>query len=99
MVGKWLLGKPKVLILDEPTRGIDIGAKLEVYQLMYDLAESGAGVLVISSDIEELLGTCDRILVMSLGRITGSFPRSKFDRETIMSSALVHHMRPAGELA
>ena len=84
----------QVLILDEPTRGIDVGAKLEVYQLMHDLAESGAGVLVISSDIEELLGTCDRILVMSLGRVTGSFSRADFDRESIMASALVHHMRP-----
>ena len=85
-----------MLILDEPTRGIDVGAKLEVYQLMHDLAEGGAGVFVISSDIEELLGTCDRMLVMSLGRITGSFSRAEFDRENIMASALVHHMRAEG---
>ena len=88
VLAKWLLAKPNVLILDEPTRGIDVGAKSEVYQLIHDLADKGAGVLVISSEIEELAGICDRILVMNRGEITGEFRREEFDRETILAAAL-----------
>jgi ribose transport system ATP-binding protein len=86
--GKWLLAEPKVLILDEPTRGIDVGAKFELYQLIHQLADRGAGVLVISSEIEELMGICDRILVMRHGEIRGTFPREEFDREKILAAAL-----------
>ena len=64
---KWLLAEPSVLILDEPTRGIDVGAKTEIYGLINDLVARGAGVLVISSEIEELIGICDRILVLNRG--------------------------------
>ena len=88
VLGKWLLTEPKVLILDEPTRGIDVGAKFEIYQLIHQLADRGAGVLVISSEIEELTGICDRILVMRHGAITGEFPREQFDREKILAAAL-----------
>ena len=88
VLGKWLLAEPKVLILDEPTRGIDVGAKFELYQLIHQLADRGAGVLVISSEIEELMGICDRILVMRQGEITGEFPRGAFDREKILAAAL-----------
>lgn len=88
VLGKWLLAEPKVLILDEPTRGIDVGAKFEIYQLIHQLADRGAGVLVISSEIEELIGICDRILVMRQGEITGEFPREEFDREKILAAAL-----------
>ena len=88
VLGKWLLAKPKVLILDEPTRGIDVGAKSEIYQLIHDLADRGAGVLVISSELEELTGLCDRILVLSQGRLTGEFPRVDFDPERILHAAL-----------
>ena len=86
--GKWLLTRPKVFILDEPTRGIDIAAKLKVYDLINQLAEQGAGILMISSEIEELLGMCDRILVMRRGRIQDTFRASEFNRETILRAAL-----------
>jgi len=88
VLGKWLLAKPKVLILDEPTRGIDVGAKSEIYRLIYQLADRGAGVLVISSELEELVGLCDRILVMRHGEISGEFRRDSFDREKILAAAL-----------
>lgn len=88
VLAKWLLRSPKVLILDEPTRGIDVGAKFEIYQLIHQLADRGAGVLVISSELEELIGICDRILVMRHGEITEEFPRSRFHRERILAAAL-----------
>ncbi|MBI3414841.1 MAG: sugar ABC transporter ATP-binding protein [Verrucomicrobia bacterium] len=93
VLGKWLLAEPKVLILDEPTRGIDVGAKFEIYQLIHQLADRGAGVLVISSEIEELIGICDRLLVMRHGELTGEFRREEFDREKILGSAL-HASKP-----
>mgnify|MGYP000297783057 CR=1 FL=1 len=88
VLAKWLLVQPRVLILDEPTRGIDVGAKFEIYQLILGLADGGAGVLVISSEIEELLGLCDRILVMSRGEIRDELRREVFDRERILRAAL-----------
>lgn len=71
ILGRWLLTKPEILLLDEPTRGIDVGAKYEIYQLINDLAAQGKGVIMVSSEMPELLGVCDRILVMSGGRIAG----------------------------
>ena len=88
VLAKWLLAEPEVLILDEPTRGIDVGAKSEIYQLIRGLADRGAGVLVISSELEELAGLCDRIFVMNRGRITGEFAYGNFDRERILNAAL-----------
>jgi ribose transport system ATP-binding protein len=89
---KWLLAKPGVFILDEPTRGIDVGAKAEVYALINGLAEQGAGILVISSELEELIGLCDRLLVMNQGEIRDELSRAQFNRERIMRAAL--HDRP-----
>jgi len=88
VLAKWLLNEPKMFILDEPTRGIDVGAKFEVYSLINQLAERGAGVLMISSEIEELIGMCDRILVMSRGRIRDEINCHEFDRERILKAAL-----------
>ncbi len=88
VLGKWLLAEPRVLILDEPTRGIDVGAKFEIYQLIHHRADQGAGILLISSEIEELMGICDRILVMCQGAIAGEFQRPEFDRERILAVAL-----------
>jgi ribose transport system ATP-binding protein len=98
VLAKWLLVKPRVLILDEPTRGIDVGARQEIYQLMRELADGGAGVLIISSEIEELLGLCDRILVMRRGEIVETLTREAFDRERILRAALhvPHDSRTAG---
>ena len=88
VLGKWLLLKPKVLILDEPTRGIDVGAKFEIYRLIYQLADNGTGMLVISSEMEELMGLCDRILLMRKGRLVDELSRAEFDRERILSTCL-----------
>ena len=87
ILGRWLLTVPKVLLLDEPTRGIDVGAKYEIYQLIIDLAEKGATVLMVSSEMPELLGICDRILVMSGGRLAGEVDASTTTQEEIMTLA------------
>jgi ABC-type sugar transport system ATPase subunit len=88
VIGKWLLRGPRLFILDEPTRGIDVGAKYEVYKLVNRLAAEGTGVLMISSEIEELIGMCDRILVMGHGEVRGEFERTGFDREAILRRAM-----------
>jgi ribose transport system ATP-binding protein len=88
VLGKWLLRRPRLLILDEPTRGVDIGAKQEIYRLISNLSKDGLGVLVISSEMEELIGLCDRILVMNRGEIGGSFQRGGFEREMILAAAM-----------
>jgi len=87
VIGKWLYQKPSIYIMDEPTRGIDVGAKYEVYKIINQLAEDGSAILVISSEIEELIGICDRILVMANGEINGEFTKDEFDRETIIKRA------------
>jgi ribose transport system ATP-binding protein len=76
-----------VLIIDEPTRGVDVGAKYEIYSIINDLAAQGTGVIFISSELEELLGVCDRILVMSNGEIQATFARAEFDKERILRAA------------
>jgi ribose transport system ATP-binding protein len=87
VIGKWLLADSKVLIMDEPTRGIDVGAKVEIYELMNELTEEGAGILMISSDLPEVLGMSDRILVMAGGRITGELSREEASQEKVMTLA------------
>ncbi|MDR1467893.1 MAG: sugar ABC transporter ATP-binding protein [Spirochaetaceae bacterium] len=87
IIGKWLLTKPDVLIMDEPTRGIDVGAKSEIYRLMGKMAAEGKGVIMVSSELPELFGICDRILVMHQGRLTDEFLRGDFSQEKIMQSA------------
>ncbi|PZO78498.1 MAG: sugar ABC transporter ATP-binding protein [Mesorhizobium amorphae] len=87
VIGKWLRREPRLFILDEPTRGIDVGAKQEVYRIINALTARGSGVLLISSEIEELIGLSDRILTISKGEITAEFARAGFDREAIMAAA------------
>ncbi|MDQ7093139.1 sugar ABC transporter ATP-binding protein [Desulfosporosinus sp. PR] len=87
VIGKWLATRPKVLILDEPTRGVDIGAKREIYDLMNQLVQTGAAIIMISSELPEVLGMSDRILVMHEGRITGEFSRENATQERIMVAA------------
>ena len=87
ILGRWLLIEPEVLLLDEPTRGIDVGAKYEIYQLIIDLANKGKCVIVVSSEMPELLGICDRILVMSGGRLAGEVNASETTQEEIMTHA------------
>lgn len=87
IIGRWLLTDPEVLLLDEPTRGIDVGAKYEIYQLILDLAKRGKTVLMVSSEMPELLGICDRILVMSGGRLAGEVDARTATQEQIMTLA------------
>ncbi len=87
ILGRWLLTEPEVLMLDEPTRGIDVGAKYEIYQLIIDLANKGKVVLMVSSEMPELLGVCDRILVMSGGRLAGEVDAKTATQEEIMTLA------------
>ncbi len=87
VIAKWLLSRPSIFIMDEPTRGIDVGAKYEIYTIIDRLAAEGSGVLIISSELEELIGMCDRILVMSRGEIYGEFTREQFQDERILRAA------------
>lgn len=87
ILGKWLFADCRLLIIDEPTRGIDVGAKVEIYELVKTLVEKGMAILIISSEMPELMGICDRILVMHEGEITGELARDAFDEETIMAFA------------
>jgi inositol transport system ATP-binding protein len=87
LIGRWLLTKPKILILDEPTRGIDVGAKAEIHKLITKLAGQGVAVLMISSEMPEILGMSDRIMVMHEGRLTGILERSEADQVKIMELA------------
>ena len=87
ILGRWLLTNPEVLLLDEPTRGIDVGAKYEIYQLIIDLASKGRSVIMVSSEMPELLGVCDRILVMSGGRLAGEVDAKTATQEEIMTLA------------
>jgi ABC-type sugar transport system ATPase subunit len=95
VIGKWLLTDPSVLILDEPTRGIDVGAKYEIYRIINRLAEEGTGILYISSELEELMGMCDRILVMSNGRLKAEFHRGDYNHEAILQAAFSASDSPA----
>ena len=88
ILARWLLTDPSVLILDEPTRGIDIGVKAEFYDMIGELAASGRAILLISSELPELIALCDRILVMSEGRLTAEIPRAEATQEKIMSAAV-----------
>ncbi|MEU6766946.1 sugar ABC transporter ATP-binding protein [Streptomyces sp. NPDC046853] len=88
VIGKWLLADTKVLILDEPTRGIDVGAKVEIYQLINELTASGHAVLMISSDLPEVLGMSDRVLVMAQGRIAGELAADDATQDAVMALAV-----------
>ena len=88
ILARWLLTDPKILILDEPTRGIDVGVKAEFYDRIGDLAEQGRAILLISSELPELLALCDRILVMAEGRLTADIPRADATQESVMRAAV-----------
>jgi ABC-type sugar transport system ATPase subunit len=88
VISKWLMGKPDILIMDEPTRGIDVGAKAEIYHIMDDLVRQGNSIIMISSEMPELLGMSDRIIVLSQGKITGEFLRAECDQESLMACAI-----------
>ncbi|RIK44014.1 MAG: hypothetical protein DCC57_17410, partial [Chloroflexi bacterium] len=87
VLAKWLASQPKVLILDEPTRGIDVGAKAEVHALMSRLAQAGIGIIMVSSELPEVLGMSDRIVVMHEGRVAAILDRGEATQERIMAYA------------
>jgi len=87
-IAKTLLTKPKVLILDEPTRGVDVGAKKEIYDLINEFKSQGIGIILISSEIPEILGICDRVMVMHEGAVSGFLDRKEADQEKIMRLAV-----------
>jgi L-arabinose transport system ATP-binding protein len=92
VLGRWLARQPKALILDEPTRGIDVGAKAEIYRLIAQLAAEGVALLVISSELPELIGLADRILVMAGGRIVGELARGDASEEEILKLAMADNL-------
>jgi ribose transport system ATP-binding protein len=95
VLAKWLSMSPKVIIFDEPTRGIDVGAKGEIYELMRELADSGVAILMISSDMEEVIGVSDRIAVMHEGRISGFLARSEFSEDRVLQLAVGKSLQEA----
>jgi ribose transport system ATP-binding protein len=88
VLGKWLCMRPKLMIFDEPTRGIDVGSKSEIYSIMRGLADSGVAILMISSDLEEVIGVSDRVAVMHEGAIAGILDRNQLTEENIMHLAV-----------
>lgn len=87
IIGKWVAAKPKVLILDEPTRGIDVGAKVEIYKLINKLAAEGVAIIMISSELPEVMGMSDRILVMCEGELVADMPRETATKEKVAAYA------------
>ena len=87
LVSRWLLTSPEVLMIDEPTRGVDVGAKAEIHRLMSQLAREGKAIIMVSSEMPEILGMSDRVLVIHQGRITGEFTRAEVTQEKIMAAA------------
>jgi ABC-type sugar transport system ATPase subunit len=99
ILARWLASDPKVLILDEPTKGIDVGSKSEIYQMTCDLAKSGIGVIMISSELPEALGVCDRIIIMRDGRIVGEVKASESSEEELLTYAMAVHKDGIGSVA
>jgi len=90
VIGKWLTRKPQLLILDEPTKGVDVGARAEIYRIIRELADSGAGVLVISSENEELVALCNRVIVMVEGRVSGELAGAQITEGAILHLSYMH---------
>ncbi|MDQ3918726.1 MAG: ATP-binding cassette domain-containing protein, partial [Acidobacteriota bacterium] len=95
VLAKWLLTNPRVLFLDEPTRGIDVGAKQEIYGHINRLAKEGLAIVLVSSELPEVLGLSDRVLVLHEGRVTGEFRRTDATPEAVMAAATGHTQRAA----
>ena len=87
VLGRWLMTNPKILLLDEPTRGIDVGAKTEIYQLINNLAKAGMAIIVVSSELPEVIGISDRIVTFCEGRLTGEFLQAEATQEKLLQSA------------
>jgi ABC-type sugar transport system ATPase subunit len=87
--GRWMAARPRLLLLDEPTRGVDVGAKAEIYKLIEEARKEGMAILVVSSELEELAGICHRIVVLRRGRIAAEYERSEFSKERIIAAAAI----------
>lgn len=87
VLAKWLMTEPKILLLDEPTRGIDVGAKAEIYQLINNLAKQGMAIIVVSSELPEVIGISDRIVTFCEGELTGEFRQEEATQEVLLQSA------------
>jgi ribose transport system ATP-binding protein len=94
LLGRWLLREPDIMLLDEPTRGIDVAAKFTIYRLVDDLASRGKGIVIVSSEVEELMLVCDRIAVVSAGRIVETLKRGEWSREGLLAAAFRGYMGP-----
>jgi D-xylose transport system ATP-binding protein len=90
VIGKALMTEPAVVMLDEPTRGIDVGAKLEVYQLINQLTADGKAVILVSSELPELMGMSDRIIMLHEGRVGGEFTKTEYSQERLLAAAMGH---------
>ena len=99
IVARWLYRDCDILIFDEPTRGVDVGARFEIYRVLTELAAQGKAIVVVSSDLNELMSVCDRIAVMSAGELAATFPRGEWTQDKIMSAALSGHLRTGPEKA
>lgn len=88
LIAKWLMTKPRLLMLDQPTRGIDVGAKAEIYRLMIQWKDQGMGVLLITTELPELLAMSDRIIAMHRGKVTAHFDRKEATQENVLAAAM-----------
>jgi ribose transport system ATP-binding protein len=95
VLAKWLAMRPRLIIFDEPTRGIDVGAKSEIYELMRELADQEVAILMISSDMEEVIGVSDRIAVMHEGSVSGFLERPQFSEHNVLELAVGHRLAAA----
>jgi len=95
---KWVLRNPDILILDEPTRGVDVGAKYEIYKLMFELVKQGLSIIMISSELPEVLGISDRVLVIGEGQLRGNFVNDGLTQEQVLAAALGQSAELAAEL-
>jgi ABC-type sugar transport system ATPase subunit len=95
VIGRLLGADPRILLLDEPTRGVDVGTKAEIHRIMGDFVSQGRGILMVSSDIPELVGMCDRIIVLYQGAPVGHFPRNRFNEEAILRCAMGLEAKPS----
>ncbi len=97
VLSKWMITEPDILILDEPTRGIDVGAKFEIYSIIYELAKAGMAIIFISSEMPEIIGMCDRVYVLNEGEIVGELNRDELHQENIMKHIVAHNRREKNE--
>ena len=87
-LAKWVAAKCRCVVFDEPTRGVDVGAKMEIYKIMNDLAEKGVGIIMISSEMPEIIGMCDRVVVMRQGKVTGEFCKEEVNENNLIKAAM-----------